>query len=181
MGSSETVVINPSTPSNGCCIEVTEVTAPAVVGNADNILLKVVSPAGNNSSCPPTSTQTGQPFVLAAAIVADVECVDCDNVTDGGTIAEDQLYCGTSYDVQNLTNAFSPSGGTGTLEYIWLTTTDNSLPVSSWDLINGANSSTYNPGVITEDTYYIRCARRSGCTEYDGEREIRWYTTNKNK
>ncbi|MFT4535734.1 MAG: hypothetical protein ACI9P5_003104 [Saprospiraceae bacterium] len=172
VGSSETVVINPSTPSNGCCIEVTEVTAPAVVGNADNILLKVVSPAGNNSSCPPTSTQTGQSFVLAAAIVADVECVDCDNVTDGGTIAEDQLYCGTSYDVQNLTNAFSPSGGTGTLEYIWLTTTDNSLPVSSWDLINGANSSTYNPGVITEDTYYIRCARRSGCTEYDGESNI---------
>ena len=32
--------------------------------------------------------------------------------------------------------------------------------------IRGANQSTYDPGPISQTTYYVRCARRAGCTDW---------------
>ena len=101
-------------------------------------------------------------------IVIDSECdggapVGCDNVTDGGAIAGDEtLETGTA--ASPITNAQLPSGGSGTIEYIWLSATDG-CPRFLSDTIPGAYSSTYDPGVLNETTYFIRCSRRADCAE----------------
>jgi PKD repeat protein len=61
------------------------------------------------------------------------------------------------------------------LEYIWLTNNTGS-PFSNtdptWTLIQGATNEFYQPGQIYSNTYFVRCARRSGCTNYTGESNI---------
>ncbi len=105
-------------------------------------------------------------------------CNMCDNVTNGGTISEDQSFCGTSGDPDMFQNVTSPSGGSGALQYIWLSTTDLSIPVQDWAEISGATSPTYNAGVVTQDTWFIRCARREGCDVYEGESNILYISFN---
>ena len=96
----------------------------------------------------------------------------CDNVVDGGTIAADQKGCANPvYQPATLTSVTLPQGGTGDLEYLWMTTESDpstGAPVS-WSLIPGSTSADYTPGALTATTYYMRCARRAGCTEYGGE------------
>ncbi|HNB81476.1 MAG TPA: SdrD B-like domain-containing protein, partial [Chitinophagaceae bacterium] len=48
----------------------------------------------------------------------------------------------------------------------WLISTDGGTTNS---VIPGATLATYDPGPITQTTWYRRCARRQGCTNYDGE------------
>jgi len=101
---------------------------------------------------------------VAGAMVMVMEEVDpCDNVTDGGKIAEDEdpIDCGP-YDAALITNIELPSGGSGDLEYIWLSSTIG-CPTELTDMIEGANEATYDPGVLAETTYFVRCARRVGC------------------
>ena len=92
----------------------------------------------------------------------------CQNVTDGGTITGDESMCG-SYDPGMITSTAMPSGGSGALEYVWLSSTIGCPDGQNSTVIAGATGSTYNPGVITETTYYLRCARRAGCIDYPGE------------
>ena len=99
-----------------------------------------------------------------------VESSDCCNVTDGGLIAADQSYC-EPFDPEMLTSVSDPTGGLGDLEIIWLSGTCGT-PVSTWTEIPGANGLTYDPGMVTETTCFIRCARREGCTSYVGESNI---------
>ncbi|MDF1694848.1 MAG: SdrD B-like domain-containing protein, partial [Saprospiraceae bacterium] len=156
-----------------CCIEVIDVSLTGVPGNADEIFISIDSPTGSSSSCPDSgSSQNGQSYVIAGALTVKTECDDCDNVTDGGEIGFDQTICGTSGDPEMFQNVQSPTGGSGDLEIIWLRTNDNNLPVGDWEVINGATELTYDEGVIFEDMWYIRCARRAGCEEYVGESNI---------
>ncbi|MEZ4980959.1 MAG: SprB repeat-containing protein [Saprospiraceae bacterium] len=37
-----------------------------------------------------------------------------------------------------------------------------------WTLIPGAEDSGYNPGVLTENTYFVRVSKRQDCTDYVG-------------
>ena len=85
----------------------------------------------------------------------------CDNVTSGGSIAGDETGCG-SYNPGPITSAALPSGGSGAIEYLWLSST-NGCPRYLTQAIDGANQSTYDPGTITQTTYYVRCSRRAGC------------------
>ena len=99
---------------------------------------------------------------------------ECDNVLNGGAIIETQTICaGDTPDV--LVNDILPTGGSGALEYIWLTNTTGS-PFSNtnpeWTIIPGAVNETYAPGPIFGNTFFIRCARRAGCTDYLGESNI---------
>ena len=98
----------------------------------------------------------------------------CDNATDGGIIDGEQEGCANpTYDPTPLNNVVLPSGGTGTLEYIWISTTDNPhAETAIWNPIAGSTSDSYDPGPITEETSYRRCARRSGCTDYVAESNI---------
>ena len=92
----------------------------------------------------------------------------CDNVTNGGSIAGDETGCG-SYNPSPITSAALPSGGSGAIEYLWLAST-NGCPTQLSQAIAGATSSTYNPGTITQTTYYRRCSRRAGCSVWtEGE------------
>ncbi|MBX7241106.1 MAG: hypothetical protein K1X92_05100, partial [Bacteroidia bacterium] len=96
----------------------------------------------------------------------------CSNVTSGGTIGNNESICGTSFDPANIINVTSPSGGSGTLEYMWLLTTDPNTAAgtaSNWTAISGASGATYDPGIISQTTWYRRCSRRTGCTGWNGE------------
>ncbi|MFK8104610.1 MAG: hypothetical protein AB8G15_18950, partial [Saprospiraceae bacterium] len=100
--------------------------------------------------------------------------LSCDNVTSGGHISGDESNCG-SYNPSHISSTSLPSGGSGTIEYIWLRSTATNPPApgdASWQTIAGATSHTYDPGTITQTTHYIRCARRHGCTAYDGESNV---------
>ena len=90
----------------------------------------------------------------------------CNNVTDGGLIGYDEVYCGVSFNPANIVNVTLPTGGSGTLEYVWLVSTDGG---STYTVIPSANANSYDPGVITQTTWYRRCARRAGCAGYIGE------------
>ncbi|MGB1317367.1 MAG: hypothetical protein ACPG5W_04145, partial [Flavobacteriales bacterium] len=89
----------------------------------------------------------------------------CDNVTNGGIIAENQENCGP-FDPAMLTSVSLPSGGSGALEYVWLISTNGG---SNYSVITGANGPTYDPGSVSVTTWFRRCARRAGCVPYVGE------------
>ncbi|MBK7041375.1 MAG: carboxypeptidase regulatory-like domain-containing protein [Bacteroidetes bacterium] len=90
----------------------------------------------------------------------------CNNVTDAGSIGYDETFCGLSFNPSNIVNVTLPSGGSGDLEYVWLISYDGG---NTNTVISGANGASYDPGVITQTTWYRRCARRSYCTDYVGE------------
>jgi len=92
----------------------------------------------------------------------------CDDVTDGGTINmgnNPAVNCGP-YNPSALGSTALPSGGSGDLEYLWLSSTTG-CPTSLTQAISGADNATYNPGMITETTYYVRCSRRAGCSTWN--------------
>lgn len=97
------------------------------------------------------------PFVYSNTVTKEV----ISNYTNGGTIQSNENYCG-SYDPAQISSTTAPSGGSGgTLEYKWLVYSGG-----SWVDIVGATTSTYNPGIITQTTYYLRAARRNPCTAW---------------
>ena len=101
----------------------------------------------------------------------------CNNVTNGGNIHGVETLCGTNNDPVVITNSASASGGSGTVEYLWLKNTTNApLPsppnMNGWVEIPNTNSPSYDPSPISQTTYYLRCARNSGCTEYAGESNV---------
>jgi hypothetical protein len=100
---------------------------------------------------------------------------ECDNVSSGGEIEGDEELCGIGSDPTVIGNVTLPSGGFGVLEYLWL---QSNVPIyngpgdPNWTIIPNSNSPFYDPGPISSDTYYIRCARRAGCSDYIGESNI---------
>jgi len=103
-----------------------------------------------------------------------VSITPCCNVTDGGEIAASQENCGP-FDPAAFTSVVDPTGGLGDLEYVWLWNPNN-VPMNNgqngWVMIPNSNSATYDPGFLTESRCFIRCARRSGCTNYPGESSL---------
>ena len=98
------------------------------------------------------------------------------DVTDGGHISGDESLCGSTNDPANITSSTDASGS-GAIEYLWLMNTTTSTPpttnnMNGWVMIPNSNSPTYNPGPISETTWYLRCARPVGCTDYNGESNI---------
>ena len=92
---------------------------------------------------------------------------ECCNLIDGGIIMSDEEECG-AFDPETIADLLAPFGGNDLIdiEYIWMKTTDPSLPVMEWEPIFEAREASYDPGVIYETTYFIRCARRAGCVDY---------------
>ena len=101
----------------------------------------------------------------------------CDNVTDGGHIGEDEVLCDGNFDPAIITSTAAASGGSGAIEYLWLKNTTTSTPpttgnMNGWEMIPNTDSESYDPGPITETTWYLRCARRNGCVQYAGESNV---------
>ena len=89
---------------------------------------------------------------------------NCDNVTSSGSISADGTVCnGSSYTINS--NSL-PSGGSGTLEFVWLFNPNAPQVSGHTPIISNTSDLTISP---SESGYYRRCARRSGCTAYDGE------------
>ena len=86
------------------------------------------------------------------------------NITNGGRIAGEESFCGT-YNPTLITSEISAAGGAESrdIEYLWLASTVD-CPSEIEDQIPGATGPTYDPGPITETTYFVRCSRRLGCT-----------------
>jgi hypothetical protein len=92
---------------------------------------------------------------------------NCDNVTSGGQIGGTQILCSGEI-AGTLTNVSTPSGGSGNIEYLWLSSTTSCLAALS-QAIAGSTGATYEPGILTQTTFFRRCARRAGCDGYAGE------------
>ena len=196
----EDVVITTSSGS----ITVSGLNAPIVIIKVFDSSWQTVFECSNN--CNTTEVISGlaaeqhcvqiKYFTSSWSLICDrLECVTvpgggggCDNLTSGGTIGFgndcSNTYNGGTCPINppSIRNCQSPSGGSGTIEYIWLQSTTSSNPPTTtianiindphWSIISGATSSTYDPGNISQTTYYLRCARRSGCTRYLGESNI---------
>ncbi len=149
--------------SNGFTSNQATVTNNDVQG-ATTYTVTVSFTAINGSKCSVTAT-TG--------VALNVVC--CDNVTNGGQIAANQRNCG-AFDPAPFTNVELPTGGTGTLEYIWLksttATTFTAENAAEWIPIAGTNSPNLDVNNISVTTAYQRCSRRAGCTDYDGETNV---------
>lgn len=88
----------------------------------------------------------------------------CDNVTNGGKIQGDETNC-DGYDPTQITEVTAPTGGSGALEYLWLQS-NSGCPTSLTQAISGATQANYDPPYISETTWFIRCVRRTGCTDW---------------
>ena len=89
----------------------------------------------------------------------------CDNFVTGGTIGPDQTLCGPGVDAAPIVELTPPTGGSGTITYLWLRTTDLNAAGNPGGMepIPNTNSPNYDPGVLFQTTYFLRCVRRENC------------------
>ncbi len=93
------------------------------------------------------------------------------NILDGGTplaagtiSLADPLFC-ESGDVPLISSTASATGGFPcNYTYQWYFSTTS--PAGPWTIIPGANLTTYNPGIVTQTTWYIRYVTSDLCAEY---------------
>ena len=126
-----------------------------------------VSPTGTTDYKVTVTDSNGCTSTDNVKIFIDLDCTTCDNVTSGGTIGYDQEACGSSYDPDPFVNITSPSGGSGVVEYIWLSSTSG-CPDAVSQAIPGATGATYDSGPISETTWFSRYSRREGCYYWTG-------------
>ncbi|MEM7659475.1 MAG: hypothetical protein AAF399_25375, partial [Bacteroidota bacterium] len=89
-----------------------------------------------------------------------------DNITGGGSIQGGDATCIIPYDPAPLTSKNLPTTGTGDYEFVWLMTTNPNTPQNQWTMIPNSNAPDYDPGPLSETTYFLRCVRRVGCDSY---------------
>jgi hypothetical protein len=87
----------------------------------------------------------------------------CTNPTSGGTITATQTICyGTSPDI--IQNEELPTGHTGDLEFNWQSSTTDAS--SGFADITDSNAEYYQPGTVTQTTWFRRLARVACQTEW---------------
>ena len=92
------------------------------------------------------------------------------NYVDAGEIGGNESVCGT-FDPTEITSTTLPSGGVDGYEVLqWEESTNDG---GSWTEIPGATSATYNPGLITQTTWYRRKGRRIPCTVWVNSNVVR--------
>jgi hypothetical protein len=84
------------------------------------------------------------------------EVYPCFNPTDGGEIAGDQLIEFNTIPAE-LTSIEAATGNFGTLEYLWQQSTTSA--VADFSDIAGSDAADYQPGAITQNTWFRRLAR----------------------
>lgn len=91
--------------------------------------------------------------------------VICQNIANPGAICCNQTICEGETPAL-LTEALPPIGGSGPLEYLWMQYIQIGQSSPQWYPIATATSSSYQPGPLTSTSYFMRCVRRAGCTNY---------------
>ncbi len=93
--------------------------------------------------------------------------INCTNLSDPGEICCGQTLCGLGNMPDQIANLVPPSGGSGTLEYLWMySETAGPFDPMTWTPITGSNSTEYQPGNLDTTTYFIRRSRREGCSQF---------------
>ena len=96
------------------------------------------------------------------------------NATNGGSISNDQSVC-PGQSPSTITNISPASGGDASrdIQYLWMYGTSASFPGAGWQIAPGINDqTTYNPPAVGSTTFFIRCARRAGFTEFQAESNV---------
>ncbi len=102
----------------------------------------------------------------SSSVTSFTTLVPCVNVTNAGAISASQTIC-SGGDPVAFSNITLPTGGTGTLSYIWQQTTlDPAANPNAWSTIASAVAPTYDPPVLTQSTWYRRGASRSNCSVF---------------
>ncbi len=99
---------------------------------------------------------------LSATCISKVTVLapsSCNNVVSGGSIAK------TCINGQvNLISTKEASGGSGNLEYKWYSSTKNCT--QNMAAVSGENGASLVVGSVSETTYFVRYAKRSGCSDW---------------
>ena len=109
----------------------------------------------------------------------------CQSLTSFGLVAvggSTSVNVPSGCDLPTIEVVEAEQGVCGYVEYMWLVTTQegpNGNPIiptslnlgTVWNIIDGENEPTLDPGVIAENTYYVRCARNFSCCIF-GESNI---------
>ena len=161
---SETVTID-GPGGVGCCLNKVPVLLQNVDADATTVTIEIESPTGSASGCPSTPNHNGQSFVMAGAVKIDVECIDCENVTDGGSISGNESSC-EAFNATTIQNTEFPGGGSGAFEFQWQQSYDSEN--GPWSDIAGAIEAEYDPAYESQTVWYRRIARRDGCSFYLG-------------
>jgi PKD repeat protein len=96
---------------------------------------------------------------------------DCPNIVDPGVICCDQFLCGPGDDPDPIT-AIVPATGASPVEYMWMYSHVPGPPAQNgtWIIISGPNgpinTPSYDPGPLSQTTYFVRCVRAVGCEEW---------------
>jgi hypothetical protein len=162
------VLDNLSNPVSGVLVNFNVSGINPLLGNA------YTDAAGNAVYCyTQTGTTPGTDNVYAdcfgynsnTSVVTWTYTPPCTNPTNGGTVGNDQSGCG-SYTPAALNNLASPTGQIGTLEFKWQQSIISSS--SGFTDIAGSNSASYNPGSITQTTWFRRLARVDCMPDWSG-------------
>ncbi len=107
-------------------------------------------------------------------LIVDAGMYDpCLNVSDPGEICCDQELCGPGNDPAPITSV-TPATGASQFEYMWLYShvpTQPAIGNGAWMHVedafgNPVMTEAYDPGPISETTYYVRCVKAIGCTDW---------------
>ena len=98
----------------------------------------------------------------------------CDNLLTGGTAGADEEICLPNGDPELMFNISYPTGGSGEIQYLWLTSNKPTYSPEDPDWVEIPNSDHeyFDPASIFQSTYFVRCARRKGCNNYPGETNV---------
>ena len=94
-----------------------------------------------------------------ATCTTSIAALGCCNVTNAGTLTGEENNCG-AYDAAPISGT-EATGGIGSLVYAWYISANG----TSWTLIDGANTASFDPGMVNATTYFKRTARRSTCSD----------------
>ena len=88
----------------------------------------------------------------------------CIPVTAGSIEATTPMVCGVGAD-PGVIRSVTPASSTGAIRYLWMINTSNDPNIASWSIAPGVNNqASYDPGPISQDTYFARCAFGVNCT-----------------
>ncbi len=154
-------------PSLGsCCFNMVELTLENVPANSSFLTVEIITDAAND---PSGNGNCGQSWIIAATVLVEVNC--CPTINEPGLIEGNQTICNGD-NPSLITNQLAASGTGGGISYQWFKSTTSCVRPTGidqyWVLIPGATSSSYDPGVITESTCYVRAVKEASCSSYNG-------------
>lgn len=107
-------------------------------------------------------------------LTIDAGLIDyCPEMTHPGLIGYDEEICYPGDTPSEIVEIFPPSHEPADLEYLWMYTTDEVFFFpggATWFEVPNSNSKNYQPGPLDQTTWFVRCIRPVGCTD--------WWETN---